>query len=197
MQLPTEFFISKKFIKSAIIWQGSLTLIYVLLIFFVLPYFFPSNRAYVLGMYYTIALLVGFGYWIKRLKTPSSSQPVFTINKTCLKIGYKEEGLRLLFDDIDSAEIKENFFGKKYLNIIYNKEITYKIERPFHEIMMFHFEWNRSRRSGSWGVRGLNVEPEELVHSLNFHLAKYRAENGYEETPAHDQPDYLDSTYHF
>ena len=105
---------------------------------------------------------------------PTAEQPIVIIGTTCVKIGFKQEGVRLSFDDIAFAEIKENYFGRKRLNFIFNKEITYKIKEPFYHKMMFFFEYNTSRSSLKWRLTGLNVEPEELVQSINYHLEQFK-----------------------
>jgi hypothetical protein len=171
--MPTKFFLSKEHIKNTIIRFGFIILVFVIIMFFVMPYVFSSNRLDVFSIYYTIALLVGLGYWLRRLIMPTAEQLIVIIRTTCVKIGFKQEGVRLSFDDIAFAEIKENYFGRKRLHIIYNKEITYKIRQPFYHKMMFFFEFNKSRWSQALSVEGLSVEPEILVRSLNYHLDQY------------------------
>lgn len=175
--MQTKFFLSKEHIKNTIIRFGFIILVFVIIMFFVMPYVFSSNKLDVFSIYYTIALLVGLGYWLRRLIMPTTEQPIVIIRTTCVKIGFKQEGVRLSFDDIAFAEIKENYFGRKRLNFIFNKEITYKIKEPFYHKMMFFFEYNTSRSSLKWNLGGLNVEPEVLVQSINYHLEQYKTKS--------------------
>lgn len=178
MQLPTEFYLSEKSIKKRMIFNAVFLVICFMLIFF-WWLMFNSKDAFILfasSLFSIISSIMGLVYWIKRMRLPSAVQPVFKINKTCLKIGYQQEGVRLLFSDIVYAEIIENYFGRKKLKIVYNKELTYKIKQPSYMKTMFFSEVEITSWSGKWSARGLSVEPEALAQSINYHLEQYQAE---------------------
>lgn len=173
--IPTKFFLSEGHIENVLIKTGILTLVLIVLFFFLLPYFFSNYTFYfIMGMIYTIFDIVALQYWYKRWTMPISNQPVFTINESCVKIGYEEESTQILLDDIALAEIKKNFFGRKHLNLVYSKELSYKIKYRSYFKFMSISELNKTAWSQRWNVIGLSVEPEELVQSINYHLEQYK-----------------------
>ena len=105
---------------------------------------------------------------------PIADQPVITINETCLKFGYEEEGFKVPVEYIALAEIKTNFFGRKQLNLVYSKEFSYKIKYRSYFRLMSIYELNKTAWSQKWNVSGLSIEPEELVQSINYHLDQYK-----------------------
>ena len=174
--IPTKFFLLEGHLKKVLIKTGILTLVLIVLFFFLLPYFF-SNYAFffIVGMIYTIFDIVALQYWYQRWTMPIPDQPVFTISESCLKIGHEEEGTQILLDDIALAEIKKNFFGRKQLNLVYSKELSYKIKYRSYFRLMSISELNKTAWSQRWNVIGLSVEPEVLVQSINYHLDEYRS----------------------
>ena len=174
--MPTKFFLSERYIKKILIRSGVLTLVQIIIFFFLLPYFFSDDSFYVImGSIYTFIDIVALEYWYKRWTTTTESQPVIAINETCIQFGFEQEGFRVPLEYIALAEIKKNFFGRKFLNIVYTKKLAYKIKHPLHFKMKFLFERRKARWSQKWSVRGLSVEPEVLVQSIHFHLERYIA----------------------
>ena len=173
--IPTKFFLSEGYVKKMLIRSGVIALGYIILMFLILPYFFPSDWSNLAYLYHTFVFLMGVGYWFDRSTRPIMGQPIITINKTCLKFGFAEEGFKVPLEYIALAEIKKNIFGRKLLNLVYTKELTYKIKQPLYVKMLFIFESRKARWSQKWNVSGLSVEPEELVQSIHFHLERYIA----------------------
>ena len=174
-EVPTKFYLSKGHIKKVLIRSGVIALGYIILMFLILPYFFPSDWSHLAYLYHTVVFVMGVGYWFDRSTRPIMGQPIITINKTCIQFGFEEEGFKVPLENIALAEIKKNIFGRKQLNLVYTKELTYKIKHPLHVKMLFMFESRKARWSQKWQIKGLSVEPEELVQSIHFHLERYIA----------------------
>ena len=65
--IPTKFFLSEGHLKKMLIRTGILTLVLIVLFFFLLPYFFSNYTFYfIMGMIYTIFDIVALQYWYKR-----------------------------------------------------------------------------------------------------------------------------------
>lgn len=175
VDIPTKFFLSEGHLKKVLIRSGVFTLGYIILMFLILPYFYPSDWSHLAYLYHTVVFLMGVGYWFDRSTRPIMGQPIITINKTCMQFGFEEEGFKVPLEYIALAEIKKNIFGRKQLHLVYTKELTYKIKQPLHVKMLFMFESRKARWSQKWNVSGLSVEPEELVQSIHFHLERYIA----------------------
>ena len=177
-KMPGSFYLSPTWIKNFKTRLIIGLLFWVLVTIYIIATGFNIGH-FLQGLCVAITMIAGFERLEQFQYLVKNNQPAITVEEKFIryvKIGYKQEGVRILFNDIVFAEVKENYFGSKRLSIIYNKEITYKIKKPFYEKMMFSFERSATSWSGSWSLRGLSVEPEVLAQSINYHLEQHQAE---------------------
>ena len=174
-KMPTEFYLSEKCIKKRIVFNGVFVFIFALGFILVCFIYSSIDRFVLLAtiLFGSIKTVVKLVYWIKQYATSENNRLIIKIDKTHIQFGQGREINKIHLDDISSIEIKRNWFGK-YLVTNYKKELNHENNISPHSWMSFEKGNKKPRNFESWGIKGLNVDPEALVHSLSFHLKQFK-----------------------